>query len=359
MSAGEPAGSTPRLAIEDVSHAFDNVPVLRGVSLTVERGEIVCLLGPSGSGKTTLLRVVAGLERLQSGRVAIDGTIVAGGAARLPPEHRGVGMVFQDFALFPHLSALDNVAFGLDTSARARRESALDLLTRVGMADYADAFPHTLSGGQQQRVALARALARQPKLLLLDEPFSGLDSRLRGKLRDDTLHLLKRSAVAALMVTHDPEEAMFMADRIALMQGGEIVQFGRPAELYLQPRSAFAAEFFGEVNHLAAKVREGAVETPFGRLPADGVADGELAEVLIRPEAVIVAPLGDGEQLTARVVAVRMLGRSSLIHLQVEDGTSGAPHLHARVPGDVTPAEGERCAVRLDRRKAYVFPAGG
>jgi iron(III) transport system ATP-binding protein len=366
--------SPPRLAVEEVSYAYvAGAEVLHRVSFAMEPGEILCLLGPSGCGKTTLLRLVAGLERLQAGRIAIDGRLAAAGAGEgrhVPPERRGVGMVFQDFALFPHLSVADNVAFGV--GGPRRRETAIEMLARIGMADYAHAFPHTLSGGQQQRVALARALAPRPLLMLLDEPFSGLDARLRGRLRDDTLHLLKASGVATLMVTHDPEEAMFMADRIAVMDRGRIVQIGRPADLYLRPNSAFVAEFFGEVNRFPATVDGGgAVPTPFGPLPAaaagagGGLASGAKVEVLIRPEAVIVVVPGEPDAVPARVIASRMLGRSSLIHLQVESGGGGGGaaagaavlHLHARVPGDITPAEGERLAVRLDRRKAYVFPA--
>jgi iron(III) transport system ATP-binding protein len=341
----------PRLGVEDVRHAFAGSEVLHGVSLNAEAGEILCLLGPSGCGKTTLLRLVAGLERVQSGRIAIDGRSVAATGAHVPPERRNVGMVFQDFALFPHLSAADNVAFGIDAGPRERRALAEDLLARVGMGTYADAFPHTLSGGQQQRVALARALAPHPLLLLLDEPFSGLDARLRGKLRDDTLHLLKGSGVATVMVTHDPEEAMFMADRIALMERGRVVQLGTPAELYLHPTSAFATEFFGEVNRLAATVAAGVVATPFGSLPAGDIADGHQVDVLIRPEALFLTAPRDPGSVPARVVAARLLGRTSLLHLEV----AGGIHLHARIPDDNLPAEGERCALRLDRRKAYVF----
>jgi iron(III) transport system ATP-binding protein len=345
----------PRVAIEEVRHAYAGTEVLHGVSLTVVPGEIVCLLGPSGCGKTTLLRLVAGLERVQSGRIAIDGRAVAGAGAHVPPERRGVGMVFQDFALFPHLGAAENVAFGLDLSPPERRRVAEDLLERVGMRAHADAFPHTLSGGQQQRVALARALAPRPFLLLLDEPFSGLDARLRGKLRDDALHLLKSAGVATLLVTHDPEEAMFMADRIALMDRGHVVQLGRPAELYLEPRSAFAAEFFGEVNRLPGTVSGGVVATPFGPVPAGGIPDGRPVEVLIRPEALSLAVPGTPGAVPARIAAARLLGRTSLLHLEL----AGDIHLHARVAEDELPAEGAPCALRLDRRKTYVFPAGG
>lgn len=332
------------LVVEGLSHRYGKRRVLEAASLRVQPGEILCLLGPSGCGKTTLLRLVAGLEAVQTGRVLIDGVDVT----RAPPEKRGIGLVFQDFALFPHLSVLDNVAFGI-AGDRAR---AIEMLRRLGMEDYAAAYPHTLSGGQQQRVALARALAPQPHVMLLDEPFSGLDTGLRVRLRDDTLHLLKLSGAATILVTHDPEEAMFMGDRIAVMQEGRIVQAGPPEELYLRPASAFVAAFFGEVNRIAARVEGGAARTPLGPLDADGIAEGSAVEVLVRPEALVLSPAEDGP---ARVLAARMLGRTSLVHLEL--GGETPLHLHARMPGDFLPPEGSRVAIRLDRRRAYVFPA--
>ncbi|MGE5766512.1 MAG: ABC transporter ATP-binding protein, partial [Bacteroidota bacterium] len=276
----------PALAFDHVSHAFGELLAVNDLSLALERGEVVCLLGPSGCGKTTALRVAAGLEILQQGRVLIDGAVVAGEGREVPPEARSVGLVFQDYALFPHLSVADNVAFGLRRLPGAeRRQRVAEALELVGMAASAAAYPHMLSGGQQQRVALARALAPRPRVMLLDEPFSNLDARLRQQVRDDTLHVLKRSGTTTLMVTHDPEEAMFMADRIALMRAGRIVQLGTPANLYYQPAEAFVASFFGEINILQGVVKAGEVATPFGAVGAGGLADGTAVEVLIRPEA--------------------------------------------------------------------------
>jgi len=230
------------LAFDDVSHAFGPLKAVDGMTLEVERGELVCLLGPSGCGKTTALRVAAGLEHLQQGRVRVNGRTVAEPGRELAPEARGVGLVFQDFALFPHLSVRDNVAFGLRGLDAAERRRRVDrVLAQVDMVEQSGSWPHTLSGGQQQRIALARALAPRPRVMLLDEPFSGLDSSLRNLIRDQTLHVLKESGAATLMVTHDPEEAMFMADRIALMRGGRLVQVGRPTELYFSPADAFVA----------------------------------------------------------------------------------------------------------------------
>jgi iron(III) transport system ATP-binding protein len=235
------------------------------------------------------------------------------------------------------------------------------------MAGSADVFPHTLSGGQQQRVALARALAPGPRVMLLDEPFSGLDARLRDQVRDETLHVLKSAGTATLMVTHDPEEAMFMADRIAVMREGAIVQEGTPTELYFHPRSSFVAAFFSQVNHIGSRVAGGAADTPFGPVPAPGLAEGSAVEVLIRPEALRLAPAeaglaaappgrGPDGRAIGKEIAARLLGRTSLIHLCAGDFTGGHLHLHARMPGRFLPAEDARVIVTLDQAQAFVFP---
>jgi iron(III) transport system ATP-binding protein len=348
------------LTLEHVSHAYGDLLAVDDVSLSVAEGELVCLLGPSGCGKTTALRVAAGLELLQKGRVLLDGRPVADESGDVPPEERGVGLVFQDYALFPHLNVLDNVAFGLSRLPAAERHArARESLETVGMAAYAGSYPHTLSGGQQQRVALARALAPKPRVMLLDEPFSGLDLQLRRQIRDDTLHVLQESGTATLMVTHDPEEAMFMADRVALMRAGRIVQVGRPVDLYCDPVDAFVAGFFGEVNQLAGIARGGRVETPLGPVAADGLAEETSVVVLIRPEALHLRPLRrdaaprDG---IVQVMAARMLGRSSLIHLSVSLANGHDLHLHARVPGRFLPGESELFEVELDRSQTFVFP---
>ena len=365
----KPAGAAIRevkqasyaLELDQVSHRFGALPAVDEVSLAIGEGEIVCLVGPSGCGKSTLLRVAAGLERLQAGSVQIAGKTVADGRTNVPPERRGIGLVFQDYALFPHLSVLNNVRFGLRRMGwAAQRIHALETLDRVGMAEFAAAFPHQLSGGQQQRVALARALAPKPRVLLLDEPFSGLDVQLRAQVRDRTLHLLQESGAATMIVTHDPEEAMFLADRIALMRAGRLVQVGAPADLYLRPVDAFSAAFFGEVNRLPGIVQGGCVETPLGLVSGAGFADGQPVQVLIRPEALALSlPPAELGATCARVEAARLLGRTSLVHLELEDGSGSTLHLHSRVPGRFLPAEGSELFVSFDPAQAFVFPQTG
>lgn len=348
------------LRLTGIRHQYDSTIAVDGVDLAVAAGELLSLVGPSGCGKSTLLRLIAGLEPLQAGEISIGEQVVerAGGAS-VPPEARGVGMVFQDYALFPHLTVIQNVAFGLDRlPADRRRETALKALARVGLASMAEANPSLMSGGQQQRVALARALAPNPRVMLLDEPFSGLDTRLRRQVRDETLHLLKDSGVTTLLVTHDPDEALFMADRVALMRDGRLVQTGTPAELYYRPNGPFAAEFFGEVNRIEGRAAGGRVATALGEVAAESWADGSEVEVLIRPEAITLHRHVEDDAapaLSGNVLAARLLGRSSLVHFEVAEAGGGALHLHARMPGRFLPRAGERVAVRLDSTQAFVF----
>ncbi|MBM3622512.1 MAG: ABC transporter ATP-binding protein [Alphaproteobacteria bacterium] len=365
------------LEIQDLSHTYDGRRAVDGVSLRVEPGEVVCLLGPSGCGKTTVLRLVAGLEKLQAGRILVGDQVVAEPGREAPPEARGVGLVFQDLALFPHLDIGTNVGFGLRRlSAGERNQRVEALLRRLHLEGYSKAWPHQLSGGQQQRAALARAIAPAPGVVLMDEPFSGLDARLRGVVRDEALHLLKADRMTALVVTHDPEEAMFMADRIAVMRAGKIVQVGRPRDVYTRPATEFVAEFLGDVNRIDGVTRGGRVETPFGPLLADGFADGQGVHVLIRPEALRLAGVAAGPgagptqgAVKARVLAARLLGRTSWVHFCLNtdpthrhDATAAGneehSHWHARVPGQFLPEEGTELAVSLDAQQAFVFAVG-
>jgi iron(III) transport system ATP-binding protein len=346
------------LGLEGVTHHFDKLKALDAVTLLVEPNEMFCLVGPSGCGKSTLLRIAAGLEELQQGRVVIANQLVADRSFSRPPEARGVGLLFQDYALFPHLSVAANVAFGLARlPAAARRKRVVQVLEQVGMVAYARAFPHMLSGGQQQRVALARALAPEPRLLLLDEPFSGLDTQLREQVRDDALRVVKASGAATVLVTHEPEEAMFMADRIAVMRAGRIEQVGSAADVYDRPANGFVAGFFSAVNRVAGRVSGGRVATPFGPVAAPAaLGEGCAVEVVIRPEALKVTLVGGAGPGGARVTASRLLGRSSLVDLRLETGGAAAGAFRARMPGRFLPPVGSPVEILLDPVQTFVFP---
>ncbi len=355
-----PAGARSALRMTGISHRFDDLQALDDVSLEVAPGEVVCLLGPSGCGKTTLLRIAAGLEEVQHGRVHLDNRLVAEERGRsVPPERRSVGLMFQDSALFPHLTVLENVVFGLGAMRPGDRDRrGRELLEQLRMSRFADSYPHVLSGGQQQRVALARALAPAPRLMLLDEPFAALDARLRDQIRDDTLHALKSSGAGTLLVTHDPEEAMFMADRIAIMKEGRILQTGNPVDLYCRPADPFVVTFFGDVNSFEGVVENGEVVTPVGRVEATGLPEGGRAQVLIRPEAVRVVVVGDpGAHDRTHVIMSRLLGRTSLAHLCVHTDRGEEYHLHSRMPGVFLPEENQPVELQLDRSQVFVFPA--
>ncbi|WP_295812939.1 ABC transporter ATP-binding protein [uncultured Nitratireductor sp.] len=317
-----------RLSFDNISHSYaSGVQTLRDVSLHAEPGEVLCLLGPSGSGKTTLLRIAAGIEAQRSGQVFLNEREIAGPSIFLPPEKRSIGLVFQDFALFPHLTILDNVRFGLTAlSGDEGRHEAMIALERVGLERYARAYPHVLSGGEQQRVALARALAPRPAVLLMDEPFSGLDSRLKDTVRAETLAILRQSRATAVVVTHDAEEAMRMGDRIALLRDGRLVQVGTAQELYNRPADLFVAGFFSEINEFPARVRAGGVETPVGRFSANGLEDGAAASVAVRLSGFQVDQKGGA--VPARIVSRRFLGVVEFLELAIPGAEQ---HVRARV----------------------------
>ena len=352
-----------RLELVNVSHHFDGTPAVDDVSIDVESGELVCLLGPSGCGKTTLLRLAAGLETLQTGRIAIGGdTVAEGGAVRqLAPEKRGVGLMFQDYALFPHLSVVQNIGFGLRNGSR-EGDWIERALGDVHLSHLGDRYPHTLSGGQQQRIALLRALAPDPGILLLDEPFSGLDEHLRQRVRQETRSMLADSGATTLMVTHDPEEAMFLADRIVMLNHGRVVQDASPVATYTAPADPFVARLFGPANEFDGVVRDGVLETPLGPVAAVGIENGTPALCLVRADGVEVAdaPAGGGlDHVRVRVETARALGPTSYLVLRpLTDETPGrAPAtIEARLPGIHLPSAGSEVWARAREEQTFVFP---
>ncbi len=341
------------LAFENITQRFGGMTALDNVTLTVEPGEIVCLLGQSGCGKTTLLRLAAGVERPTSGAVRLEGREVSNPAAFVQPEDRGVGLVFQDYALFPHMSVRDNVRFGLKAFSAADADvAAMRALSRVGLAELADVYPHTLSGGEQQRVALARAVAPRPGVLLMDEPFSNLDRRLRDVVRDETVALLRETGATSIVVTHDPEDAMRIADRVVLMRAGRIVQVGTAEDLYMHPSSLFAARFFCDFAEIEGVVTRGAVDTPVGRFVAPALGEGARGIVCVRPQAVRLRPAGFC--LPGRVVARRFLGEVDEIQIAMQ-GLERP--ITARTDDVGQFGEGQDIGVDIRHAEVLVFPA--
>ena len=346
-----------RVTLEGVSKTFDEAGALKGVDLDISPGEIVCLLGPSGCGKTTLLRIIAGIERPTSGRVLINDLEVAGPSRFIAPERRNVGLMFQDFALFPHLDVLDNVAFGLRALPKAEaKRAALSILERVDMAEFAATFPSVLSGGQQQRVALARAIVPRPAVMLMDEPFSGLDVQLRDQMQEETLALLRETRATSIIVTHHPEEAMRMGDRIVILREGRVVQSGSAETLYRDPADLFVARLFSEINEIPGEVSGGRIATPAGTFPAPGLPDGTRAVVCLRERGLTVTAHGKsaGNGLAGRVLSSKFLG--DVARLEVAVSGIDLP-LKVRVAEKDALSKGTEVQVAVESGGALVFAA--
>ncbi|WP_136635000.1 ABC transporter ATP-binding protein [Pseudooceanicola onchidii] len=355
----------PRLEVRNLSRSFDGRAVVDDVSLTIQPGQVTCLLGPSGCGKSTTLRIIAGVELQDAGEIHVDGDLICDTVYRVPAERRRIGLMFQDFALFPHLTVAQNVAFGLSGSAAENRARVEAMLDRVDLRRFIDAWPHELSGGEQQRVALARALAPRPRIMLMDEPFSGLDNRLRDDIRDTTLTILKDEGTAVLLVTHEPDEAMRMADEIALMRHGRIVQQGAPYNIYNAPIDKQAVAFFSDINVIRGVVRGALTDTPFGQFLAPGIPDGQEVEIVIRPQHLKIdfdrngqGPLPtaqDGTPARGVVSRARFMGNESLVEFRMDhDGST----IKATVPNVFLPSPGKPLWLTIRRDRCFVFPVG-
>lgn len=306
----------PRLHLERLTRRFGEIEAVRDVSFSVASGEIVTMVGQSGCGKSTLLRLIAGVDRQDQGRIIMDGAEIAGPSAFVEPEQRRIGFVFQDYALFPHLDVMANIQFGLKNLPKdAAKTRSADIVTRLGIWHLSDRYPHMLSGGEQQRVALARALAPEPRILLMDEPFSNLDRKLRDTVREETLSLLRQLQTTVIMVTHDPEEALSAGDRVVLLRAGNVIQIGSAADLYERPSCAYAAEFFCTYNKVRGACWNGFLETPLGRFKAHGYADGAEATAYLRPQSLRISTRGEG--ISGQVVQRALMGEVEQLSLAV------------------------------------------
>ena len=342
------------MSFDNISYNTGGNDILKDISLNVEPGEVLCLLGPSGSGKTTLLRIAAGLIEEASGSIKIDGRTIADAKTFIPPDKRGVGLVFQDYALFPHLTILQNVEFGLTALSKSEAKTqAMRILSRVGLDDRASQYPHVLSGGEQQRVALARALAPRPGILLMDEPFSGLDSRLRDSIREQTIDLLRETRSTAIIVTHDAEEALRVGDHVALIQDGKLVQYGEAKDLYYRPANLFAAGFFSEINVIPSTASNGTATTVFGECSCDG----ELSEVCcaaIRLTDIDVKPYDAAlKGVMGRVSLRRFIGTSELLEINIENLDEP---ISVRIKAGELPENAGLVSLNVDPNAMMIFP---
>jgi len=340
------------LSVRNVAHAYDRTPVLRDLTFTLAPGEIGCLLGPSGCGKSTLLRCVAGFEPVRAGAIELGSVTLSTPAMMVPPERRSIGMVFQDFALFPHLTVAANVGFGLGPRPAAERAARVrEMLDLVGMQAEAARYPHEISGGQQQRVALARALAPAPGLMLLDEPFSSLDVDLRERLSLEVRAILQAAGTTALLVTHDQREAFAFADTVGVMREGALEQWGRAYDLYHQPRTRFVADFVGEGVFVRGTAEGSTVATELGALTlAQPVATASAVDVLLRPDDVVHE---DHAAQRARIVAKAFRGAEFLYALALPSGT----RVLSLVPSHHDHAIGDMIGIRLAAEHVVAFPA--
>ncbi|MBA4762152.1 MULTISPECIES: ABC transporter ATP-binding protein [unclassified Sphingomonas] len=336
----------PVLDVRTVSRRYGDRPAVTDASFTLTAGGVACLLGPSGCGKSTLLRMIAGLEPVDGGEIHLGGTIASQPGRAIAPEDRGVGLVFQDFALFPHLNVTDNIGFGLrgrPSAARAERVAAM--LARFHIEHLAHAWPHTLSGGEQQRVAIARALARDPALVLLDEPFSGLDGQLRAEVRAAVLADLRATGTSVLIVTHDPREAMQVADHLILMSHGQILQTGSPQDCYRAPVSVGAARLLGDALVFPAQIRAGVTQCVIGTFDAGAQADGP-AELMVRPDALA---LREKSPIRAEVIDTRFSGDATDVTVRIAE-----TRFTLSVRGDA-PQSGQQVGIAVDPKRARIF----
>jgi iron(III) transport system ATP-binding protein len=336
--------AAPLISVEGVHVSFGDTKALTNLTLDVPAGGLLALVGPSGCGKTTALRVIAGFQDVDAGSVSIRGRQVLGPDVNVPPEKRNVGMVFQDYALFPHISVAENVGYGVSGSDRVARVA--EVLDLVGLNGYESRFPHELSGGEQQRVALARALAPSPDVVLLDEPFSNLDAPQRERMRRELKATIRSAGVTAVLVTHDQSEALAIADVIAVMREGSIRQVGRPDEVYRSPVDPWVAGFLGDAILLQGTIEHGAISTPVGSIDTD-IADGSAAVVMIRPEWISPSVVDEGQ---GTVVDTEFYGHDQRVEIELTDGDKVealVPSLRAISVGD---------SVDLEILDAVVFP---
>ena len=342
--------------INDLSHSINNQEILNDINLDLEKDKIACILGPSGCGKTTLLKLIAGLEKVTTGNIFLNGKIASSNTFHLKTEKRKIGFLFQDYALFPHLTVRENLNFAINSNKKINHDID-EVIKIVKLSSSLNRYPHELSGGEQQRVALARSIIAQPDLLLLDEPFSSLDLSLKEEIRDDTLHLLQHSNISVLIVTHDPFEAMFISNKIYIMQkSGEIVQSGTPKELYNNPINSYVAGFFGETNKFKGIVKNSHVQTPIGKIQTSTSFESQEVEIHVRPQGIkLIQEKTPVNGIKGTVMASKLMGTFSFIHLSVLDEKKEIIHVHSHMPPTFIPDQSTAVGIEVDAKQIFVF----
>tara|TARA_B100000965_G_scaffold199934_1_gene166939 strand:+ start:435 stop:1481 length:1047 start_codon:yes stop_codon:yes gene_type:complete len=345
------------LDVKNLHHSYGDLEALINLNFSINDNSIVSILGPSGCGKTTLIRVIAGLEDIQKGEIFLEKKLVANNKFNTPPESRPISYVFQDFALFPHMNVLENISFA--AGSKVNKKELIEQVVKLSKVEkFLSKYPHSLSGGEQQRVALARSIAVQPKLLLLDEPFSDLDSNLKREIVDDTLHLINSLESSAIIVTHNAEEAMFLSDTIIVMENGAIVQVGTPHEIYFNPINIYVASLFGETNIFQSQIINNECSTPLGIVHSNNLPNNQLVNVVIRPEAIKLhsekSPVLHPN--SGVVIDSKFLGNSAIIHMTVNDEMNNKYHIHSKVIGNFLPSPASSLSITLDQSQIFIFP---
>tara|TARA_Y100000590_G_scaffold332776_1_gene378371 strand:+ start:363 stop:1409 length:1047 start_codon:yes stop_codon:yes gene_type:complete len=341
--------------IKNINFSIKNKSILQNINFELNKDTIACILGPSGSGKTTLLKLIAGLEKVQSGSIFINGKEVSNSKKHTPTEQRKIGFLFQDYALFPHLTVKENLEFPINFKNSIHNID--DIIDLIKLPNSLNKYPHELSGGEQQRVALARSIISHPDLLLLDEPFSSLDLNLREEVRDDTLHLLQKSNVSTIIVTHDPFEAMFISNQINIMDtSGSIIQSGTPSDLYNNPINSYVTGFFGETNKFQGMVNDSYVETPVGKIKAPKNLENKNVVVHIRPKGIKLSKQPTPVNGTkGTVVASKLMGSFSFVHLSVLDENNKIIHVHSHMPPEFNPKLSSAVEIEIDENQTFIF----
>ena len=347
--------------INNLSQNKGSKLILDNINLILPPNKVVCLVGPSGCGKTSLLRVISGLDKHDSGEILFENKLISNANFSKPTEERGFGLVFQESNLFPHLNVFKNISFGSKKKKyKDIQKEAFDMLKKIGLPHYANVYPEQLSSGQKQLIAIIRSLITKPKLLMMDEPFANLDQRLKNKIRDITLHLLQKSSTTALIVTHDPDDALFMGDFIAVMNKGKILQFDTPVNIYNKPVSPFVARFFGETISFKSKIVNGSVKSIFGsiKIPKNKIKkNNDEVEIILRPESLNISLNKSNKKnnkVKGKIIAIKYIGDNSYLHLDIAT-KSIKKHIHIKIPGKFIPPKNKICYININNNNFFIF----